>query len=259
LPPTAIYPRPGGGALWLLVGNEKLKHAASVVGAAAAPTADIGTRNMRSAEKFASSPPTAPDMEHESPHPVSEVLRYAKSAASDDASEAVGSIKDRFDDGVSYAHETVRQMGGALPGKETLAQAQSTLSDLLERQPLVLGAIGLAVGAAVARAIKASDLENEWVGEFSDNVKADLNVRAGAISQSVREASDTLKAEIQDVAAESIGRLRQTGSDAVDAAKQDMSGPSLRRFLGSAPLGLSPLTDRASRSCDYAAGPRRRR
>jgi hypothetical protein len=62
----------------------------------------------------------------------------------------------------------------ALPGKETLAQAQSTLSDLLERQPLVLGALGLAVGAAVAGAIKASDLENEWVGEFSDNVKADL-------------------------------------------------------------------------------------
>jgi hypothetical protein len=55
-----------------------------------------------------------------------------------------------------------------------LAQTQSTLSDLLERHPLVLGAIGLAVGTAVAGAIKASDLENEWVGEFSDNVKADL-------------------------------------------------------------------------------------
>ena len=66
-------------------------------------------------------------------------------------------------------------------------RVQSTFSDLLERQPLVLGAIGLAVGAAIAGAFSASDLENGSMGELSDNVKEDLNARAGAVSQSVRE------------------------------------------------------------------------
>jgi hypothetical protein len=39
----------GGGALWLLMGNERLKSAASSVSAATAPLADIGARNLRSA------------------------------------------------------------------------------------------------------------------------------------------------------------------------------------------------------------------
>jgi hypothetical protein len=43
----------------------------------------------------------------------------------------------------------VGQLDEILPGKETFRRAQSSLADLLERQPLVLGAVGLAVGAAL--------------------------------------------------------------------------------------------------------------
>jgi hypothetical protein len=87
------------------------------------------------------------------------------------------------------------------------------------RQPLVLGAIGLAVGAAVAGAFSTSDFENEWVGEVSDSVKEDLNARAGAVSQSVREASDTLEAELDDIGSEALERLQDTGRNAMDAPR----------------------------------------
>jgi hypothetical protein len=101
-------------------------------------------------------------------------------------------------------------------------QVQSTFSDLLERQPLVLGAIGLAVGAAIAGAFSASDLENDSMGELSDNVKEDLNARAGAVSQSVREASDTLKTELDDMGAETLERLQETGRSGMDAVRENM-------------------------------------
>ena len=39
----------GGGALWLLIGSDKLKNAASSVTSAAAPLADLGARAQRSA------------------------------------------------------------------------------------------------------------------------------------------------------------------------------------------------------------------
>jgi hypothetical protein len=87
-------------------------------------------------------------------------------------------VRDRFDEGVAYAQENVGRLGNALPG-EAFTKAQSSLADLLERQPLVLGAVGLAIGAAVAGAFRISDLENEWVGDLSDGMKADLNGRAG--------------------------------------------------------------------------------
>jgi hypothetical protein len=114
------------------------------------------------------------------------------------------------------------KLGNALPGKEGFTKAQSSLANAFERQPLVLGAIGLAIGAAVAGALRMSDLENESIGELRDHVKADLNTRAGAVSQSLREASDKLKAELRDTGAEAVDRLKQTGSDAADAAREKL-------------------------------------
>ena len=73
----------------------------------------------------------------------------------------------------------------------------------------MLGAVGLAIGATVAGALAKSSLEDEWVGGLSDGMKADLKERAGAVSQSIREASDTLKAEFADVGAEYADRVQR--------------------------------------------------
>ena len=211
----------GGGALWLLIGSDKLKSSSAT--AAASPLVDIGARNLRSAaSKFenTSAPPTAPEMDHERSFHVGETLRDASSAASDAVSGATDKIKDRFDEGVASARENFGKLGNPLPGKETFTRAQSSVSDLLERQPLVLGAVGLAIGAAVAGAFRSSELENDWVGEYSDSVKQDLSKRAGAVSQSVREAADTLKNEIEDAGAEAFDRMKQAGMEAAEAAKE---------------------------------------
>jgi hypothetical protein len=210
----------GGGAFWLLVGDEKLKSAARSAAAAASPMVDIRARNVRSAAsglQRTAAPPTAPEMDHEESFHVGETLRDAGTAASDAMSGATDKIKDRFDEGVAYAQENFGKLG---PGREALTKAQSSLADVLERQPLVLGVVGLAIGAAIAGAFRTSNLENEWMGEVSDDVKADLNTRAGAVSQSLREASDTLKAELGDVAAEAVDRVKQAGTDAAGAARE---------------------------------------
>jgi hypothetical protein len=213
----------GGGALWLLVGNEKLKSAADAAKAAASPIVDAGARNLRGAASGlnrATAPPTAPDLDHNGSFRVGDTLRDAGSAASDAVSEVAGKVTDRFAEGVAYARENLGNLGNPLPGSETFTNAQSSLSDMLERQPLLLGAVGLAVGAAVAGALEISTLEQEWLGEFSDDIKADLNTRAGAVSQSLREASDTLKAELGDTGTEAIDRVKQAAQDAANAVRE---------------------------------------
>jgi hypothetical protein len=213
----------GGGALWLLIGSEKLKSAASLATAAAFTSADTGPRRHRSASKIyeaTPAPPTAPEMDHEGSFGLGESLRHGSNAASVAVSKATDQMKDTFDEGAAYARDNFSQLGEMLPGKETFIRAQSSLSDLLERQPLVLGAIGLAVGALVAGAFRTSDLENEWIGEYSDSVREDLNERAGAVSQSLGEAADTLKNEIKDAGAEAFDRVKQAGMDASEAAGQ---------------------------------------
>ena len=72
----------------------------------------------------------------------------------------------------------------------------------------------------MAGALAKSSLEDEWVGELSDTLKTDLNARAGAVSQSLTEASDTLKAELGDAGVEVVDRVQQAGRDAMDAIRE---------------------------------------
>jgi hypothetical protein len=217
----------GGGALWLLIGSDKLKNAAGSVTSAAAPLADLGARAQRSAasnwdDTYGSMRNRASNMQDEASRGIDETVRNARTAASDAMSGAAETMSERFDEGMAGAREMFDRVGRALPRKETLRQAQSSLSDLLERQPLVLGAVGLAIGATVAGALARSSREDEWVGDLSDGLKADLKERAGAVSQSVREASDTLKAEFADAGAEYADRVQQAGRDALDAGQEKL-------------------------------------
>jgi len=209
----------GGGALWLLMGSDKLKRAASSAAATAFPSTDTSVRRpqpARSEYEATPAPPTAPDMDHGS-FGLGASVRHAGNSVSDAVSNASDAMKGRFDEGAAYARDNVGKLGEILPGKEALS---SSLSDLLERQPLVLGAVGLAIGAAVAGAFRSLDLENEMVGEYSDSFKEDVIERAGAVSQSVFEASDTLRNEIKEAGAETLEKVEQSGMDAAQAAGQ---------------------------------------
>jgi hypothetical protein len=214
----------GGGALWLLIGGDRLKNAAGAVTSAAAPLADLGARAQRSAastwdDAYDSVRDRTSRMQDQASRGFNETVRNTRTAASDAMSGAAETMSERFDEGVAGAREMFDRLGRALPRKETFAQAQSSLSDLLERQPLVLGAVGLAIGAAVAGAMARTDIEDEWVGNLSDGLKEDLKERAGAVSQSVKEAADTLKGEITDAGAEYADRVKQAGQDAIEAAR----------------------------------------
>ncbi|MBU6463584.1 MAG: hypothetical protein KGK01_02020 [Bradyrhizobium sp.] len=207
----------GGGALWLVAGNEKLKDAAS-----SATTALVdGARNVRTAVselQRTTAPPTAPEMDHDGAFHAGESLHQAAGAAADVASGTTDKVKDRLNEGTAYAREKIGNLGNAFPGKEALTRAQSSLANIFESQPLALGMIGMAIGAAVAGAFRTSDLENEWLGDTSDDAKANLGAKASAASQSIREASDTLNAELSDMGAEAADRLKHAGTDAANAA-----------------------------------------
>jgi len=49
-----------------------------------------------------------------------------------------------------------------------------------------------------------------------------LKERVGAVSQSVREASDTLQAEFADAGAEYVDRVHQPGRDALDGGREKL-------------------------------------
>ncbi|WP_426435457.1 hypothetical protein [Bradyrhizobium genosp. P] len=211
----------GGGALWLLVGDERLKGAARSAVTAATDVVDSGTSSLATAAselRRTAAPPMGAETDRGGGG-ARGTLRAATGAAADSMSEAGENVRDRFDEGVAFAREQFGKLDKPLPVKETLTKAQSSLGDMLERQPLVLGAVGLAIGAAVAGAFRTSDIEDQYIGGISDDVMGELSKRGTQVSKALREAADTVIAEVSDTGAEAMDRVKQAGTDAAQTAK----------------------------------------
>jgi hypothetical protein len=87
----------------------------------------------------------------------------------------------------------------------------------MDRQPLVLGAIGLGVGAAMAAAIPSTAVETDLLGQASADLQARVRVVAGDVTERAAGLADgvtaaiTKEAQAQGLTAES---LKQSASDA---------------------------------------------
>ena len=118
------------------------------------------------------------------------------------------------------------------PNSRAFAAAQSNIAELMDRQPLVLGAIGLGVGAAMAAALPSTAVETDLLGQAS----ADLQARARAMAEDVTEraadladnvtAAITQEAQAQGLTAEG---LKQTASD-VGGKVQNVVAESTERL-----------------------------
>jgi hypothetical protein len=121
---------------------------------------------------------------------------------------------------------------GNSAGGSYLAIIRSELSDLMQRQPLVIGAIGLAIGAGLAASIPMSETETAFLGDASASLqnkarsvgieqsrraRSLANDVAAAIEQETRDqglASDDVKRAADDTR-EKLQRVIHTGVDGV--------------------------------------------
>ena len=82
------------------------------------------------------------------------------------------------------------------------SEVKSKLSNLLEEQPLILGAIGLAVGAAIGAALPITQTEDNWMGSTAHSVRQ-------AAQDAARQEVDTLRA----AAGQAVDNVKQSAAD----------------------------------------------
>jgi hypothetical protein len=76
--------------------------------------------------------------------------------------------------------------------------AQQSLAELFERQPLVLGAIGLAIGAGIAASLPTSEAETRFMGDASETLKEKAHELATDKAQQVKSAAERALQEAED-------------------------------------------------------------
>ena len=109
--------------------------------------------------------------------------------------------------------------GASIRGSNSrvFAAAQSNIADLMDRQPLVLGAIGLGVGAAMAAALPSTSVEVELLGQASADLHARTREIAGKVTDQAADLADGVTAAITNEARAqglTVESLRHSTSDA---------------------------------------------
>lgn len=156
-----------------------------------------------------------------------EAVRQKVSAAGDSLSDAAGTAIRAASDAGTAVGQTAQRASDAATAPETFAAVQRRTSDAMDRastvvrraiedNPLLIGGIGMALGALVASALPSSDLEKGLLGEAS----ADVRKRAmNAASQGVQQA----RSAANDIYGDVSERLEQEGLSA-DTLKEAAQG-----------------------------------
>lgn len=176
------------------------------------------------------------------------------------ASELVSGVKDKVagvKDKLAGATSTIGETGrSAAQGLGTAAhttmekvgeyrhQAQRSFGRILETEPLLIGAVGLAVGAAIGASLPHTDVEDRTVGPLRDKVlekgkeiAQETMQKAGGAAQA---AYDSVKDELANSASgdgDLTERVETAARSGVQAARDQLQGQS--QSSGSGPAGAN--------------------
>lgn len=128
-------------------------------------------------------------------------LAGAASAVADAASQGYGAAASYAGDTVAYIGSSAYDAGraGSRVVRTQAGHAQQTVGEFFENQPLALGVLGLALGAGIASLLPVTDVEREYLGETSDELKAQARALAG---EKLGEAKDLASSALDEVARE---------------------------------------------------------
>lgn len=145
---------------------------------------------------------------------VSNTTSNALHSVGDAASSAYGTVSDT----ANKAYESVSNYAGTAYDKvgEYGTVARETYDQYLEENPLAVGAVALAVGAAIGLALPVTNYENEFMGEYSQQLLDKAQTAAGDLVDRVKEVASEAQRTLGD---EVKGVVDQTKKTITDEAK----------------------------------------
>jgi uncharacterized protein YjbJ (UPF0337 family) len=130
--------------------------------------------------------------------------------AAHDAGETVGRVAhDARDMAVHFADDAQMTAGRAYRGARTgIVRAERGVEDQLQENPLAVGAVALAIGAAIGLALPHTRQEDEWMGKTKDRL---LDRAEGAAHEAI--------AKVEEVAGDLTEKLGPQAKDGMTAGK----------------------------------------
>ena len=158
--------------------------------------------------------------------------KSAIGAGTDRTKQALSSARSSVSSAASTAAERARTAASATRERAVHYghRAEETFMDTLEREPLIIGALGIAVGAAVGAALPSTPIEDRYVGPLRDRALDEGKTRAKEgfeqAKQVARTTVNTLKQEAQTQGLTDVNTLvdkaKSVAQAGVDTAKREV-------------------------------------
>lgn len=182
---------------------------------------------------------------------VSSAASSVGDAASNAANRVSGAASDLGESGRRLAHDAADNLSYAADATRRSAadagrqigsagrRIQRSFMDTLQEEPLILGAVALAIGAAIGAALPSTRVEDEWLGDTRDNLRDEaLSYGRDAVEKAGTVASHALQAGNEEAdrqglkpsddgskpLAEKVGDVVRTAADTArdDARKEGL-------------------------------------
>ena len=195
----------GMGVLWMFTGGAKLSTAAALLSPAArAAASGVGQGLQTSGDAVGAVTEGVRSAGSRVIDSVVDTISDAATSAGETATQVYEAAKDTAVNSTSNAKTTVNRQSAVLAGDIT-STVHSNLKETFERQPLLLGAIGIAIGAAMAAGLPSTQMEADAVGDAADRVKD----------------------QVKDFASEQVDNVTETAKRTFDAVKKEVVAQGL--------------------------------
>jgi len=143
----------------------------------------------------------------------------------DQAKAGITSAYNATAQATSRAAETVGSAASSAAHTSWNGGVQEHLAEWFERQPLLLGAVGLAVGAGIAASIPTSQTEKQVMGEASKRVQEAVENKATEVEKMAGVALDEAKAQglTPKVAGDAVRRIADKVADITSPVRANRS------------------------------------
>lgn len=173
-----------------------------------------------------------PDAAREAWEGTSSNVRSSARAVGDTVGETTETLRRRGNEAVDRITETGERLARDaaryaedLPDRAAglFDDTRDRLTDLFRSQPLAIGAVGLAIGAAIAASLPRTEAEDEYLGESSEFVKQKAGELAG---EQVDRASEIGKKVVEAV----VDEAQQQGltTEGLKSAADELSDKMTR-------------------------------
>ena len=173
-------------------------------------------------------------------HDIQDSVTHMREAAVGTVQDLAGTVQDKITEAAQSLSTRASQLG--TKAAELGTESRNAFEDLVDRNPLLVAGVGLAVGAFIAASLPPSEPENRMFGQSSDDLK---DKALEAASQGVERAKDVAAGMVGDVAAaaaregldaEGLARAVQGATESV----KSVLDKGLKTALGEDSPTLSP-------------------